>query len=68
MGLNSSDARLVHALAESKQAYLFRSWPPAGTRDEAKRALWHSIKRRVAGVAAGVEDARIGTTWPSLLG
>ena len=60
LGLHSNDARLVHALVESKQTYLFRSWPPAGCRDDAKRALWHSIKRRMAGVAAGVEEARIG--------
>lgn len=60
-GIHTSDARLVRTLIESNQAYLFKSWPPAGTRDEAKRALWHSIKRRVAGVGAGVEGARLGT-------
>lgn len=61
LGLHPSDGHLVRTLIDSKQAYLFKSWPPAGTRDDAKRALWRSIKRRVGGVGAGVEDARLGT-------
>jgi len=62
--LSTKERKLVDSLAATGYGHLFRSWPRAGTRDNAKRALLVAAAGGMDELAAGLEAQRLEVLQP----
>jgi hypothetical protein len=62
--MSGAEKRLVATLVAAGKGHLLAGWPPAGTRDEQKRALLRAAADALGGAAPGLEADRLALLAP----